>query len=69
MKEADAYVIEELRLYGAPGETHRRVLWVDRYTLPDGSSPDLDFMLEQAQKSGGIDGAAKTISIKKMVYT
>lgn len=63
-----AFLIEELRLYGGPKEVFRRVLWVDYYKRPDGSTPDLDHLIKAAKSEGGIDGGAKTLSIKPMFF-
>ena len=67
--EPVAWDVFELRLYGAPQETQHRVLWVDRYTHPDGSTPDLDGLLEAAKKAGGIDGGAKTLHVRPLYTT
>jgi hypothetical protein len=67
-QEPVAWDVFELRLYGAPLEKQHRVLWVDRYTHPDGSTPDLDGLLEAATKDGGIDGGAKTLYVRPL-YT
>lgn len=53
-----AYDILELRFYGAPGETRRRILYIEHY-----SPGDLAYLLEAAKGDGGIDGACKTLSI------
>ena len=66
--EPVAWDVFELRLYGAPQEKQHRVLWVDRYTQPDGSTPDLDGLLEAAKTEGGIDGGAKTLHVRP-IYT
>jgi hypothetical protein len=66
--EPVAWDVFELRLYGAPQEKQHRVLWVDRYTYPDGSTPDLDSLLEAAKTEGGIDGRAKTLHVRPL-YT
>ena len=66
--EPVAWDVFELRLYGAPQEKQHRVLWVDRYTYPDGSTPDLDDLLEAAKTEGGIDGGAKTLHVRPL-YT
>jgi hypothetical protein len=44
-------------------------LWVDRYTQPDGSTPDLDGLLEAAKTEGGIDGGAKTLHVRPLYST
>lgn len=62
-----AWDIYEQRIYGSPGETRHRVLWVEDYRLDDGSTPDLDWMLETAIK-GGIDAGARTIYVRPLVY-
>jgi len=67
-RQVVAWDILEARIYGVPGETRHRVLWVDEYTQPDGSTPDLDDLLDAAQKQGGIDGGGRTISIRPMFY-
>ena len=67
--EPVAWDVFELRLYGAPQEKQHRVLWVDRYTYPDGSTPDLDDLLEAAKKEGGIDGGAKTLHVRPLYTT
>ena len=64
--ELVAWDVFELRLYGAPQEKQHRVLWVDRYTQPDGSTPDLDGLLEAAKTEGGIDGGAKTLHVRPL---
>ena len=66
MKTLVAWDVYEHRIYGAPGETRHRVLWVDRYKLPDEATPDLDVLLKAAQKEGGIDGSAKTIYVRPL---
>jgi hypothetical protein len=68
-QEPVAWDVFELRLYGAPQEKQHRVLWVDRYTHPDGSTPDLDGLLEAATKDGGIDGGAKTLYVRPLYTT
>lgn len=68
-QEPVAWDVFELRLYGAPQEKQHRVLWVDRYTHQDGSTPDLDGLLEAAKKDGGIDGGAKTLYIRPLYTT
>jgi hypothetical protein len=68
-QEPVAWDVFELRLYGAPQEKQHRVLWVDRYTHPDGSTPDLDGLLEAAKKAGGIDGGAKTLHVRPLYTT
>ena len=67
--EPVAWDVFELRLYGAPQEKQHRVLWVDRYTYPDGSTPDLDGLLDAAKKEGGIDGGAKTLHVRPLYTT
>jgi hypothetical protein len=64
--EPVAWDVFELRLYGAPQQKQHRVLWVDRYTQPDGSTPDLDGLLEAAKTEGGIDGGAKTLHVRPL---
>jgi hypothetical protein len=66
MKKPCAWVVNEIRIYGAPGETRKRVLWVSDYLLPDNTHPDLDYLLNAASQDGGIDGRAKTISVKPL---
>jgi hypothetical protein len=68
-QEPVAWDVFELRLYGAPQEKQHRVLWVDRYTHPDGSTPDLDGLLESAKEDGGIDGGAKTLYVRPLYTT
>jgi hypothetical protein len=68
-QEPVAWDVFELRLYGAPQEKQHRVLWVDRYMHPDGSTPDLDGLLEAATKDGGIDGGAKTLYVRPLYTT
>ena len=63
-----AWDIFESRIYGTPGDTRHRILWVDMYLHADGTTPDLDDLLNAAQKPGGIDGGARTISIRPMFY-
>lgn len=62
-----AWDIYERRLYGAPGEVRHRVLWVDDYRLEDGTSPDLDELLDAARKSE-LDPGAKTIYVKPLMF-
>ena len=62
-----AWDIFESRIYGAPGETRHRVLWVDHYTKADGTdADDLAYLLNGAREPGGIDGGARTISIRAL---
>jgi hypothetical protein len=68
MNKIIAWDIFEYRLYGAIGETNHRVLWVDHYRRQDGSTPDLDWMLEKAKVKGGIDGGASTIHVRPLAY-
>lgn len=67
--EPVAWDVFELRLYGAPQEKQHRVLWVDRYIYPDGSTPDLDGLLDAAKEEGGIDGGAKTLHVRPLYTT
>lgn len=67
--EPVAWDVFELRLYGAPQEKQHRVLWVERYIYPDGSTPDLDSLLEAAKTEGGIDGRAKTLHVRPLYTT
>lgn len=62
-----AWDVYERRIYGAPGETWHRVLWVENYRLADGSAPDLDNLLESARLRG-IDNGARTIHVRPLVY-
>lgn len=62
-----AWDVYEQRIYGAPGETRHRVLWVQDYRMSDGSTPDLDWMLEKARE-GGMDSGARTIHVRALVY-
>ena len=64
-----AWDIYEHRIYGAPGEKRHRILWVNDYKKQDGSTPDLDYLLQAAKTDGGIDGGAKTIHIKPLIYS
>ena len=68
MKKPCAWVVSEQRIFGAPGETRRRILWVSDYLLPDDTHPDLDGLLAAATQEGGIDGRAKTISVKPLFF-
>ena len=61
-----AWDIFEHRIYGSPGETRHRVLWIEHYKRDDGSTPDLDWLLELA-KADKLDGA-KVIHIRPMYY-
>jgi hypothetical protein len=63
-----AYDIFEHRIYGAPGEKRHRILWVDDYKNKDGSTPDLDWLLDLAKKDLGVDGGSKTIHIRPLMY-
>lgn len=67
--EPVAWDVFELRLYGAPQEKQHRVLWVERYIYPDGSTPDLDSLLDAAKEEGGIDGRAKTLHVRPLYTT
>lgn len=67
-KNPVAWDIFESRIYGAPGETRHRVLWVEEYLQVDGTHPDLDSLLEAANRPGGIDGGAKTIHVRPLFY-
>lgn len=60
-----AWDVYERRIYGAPGETHHRVLWVENYRLSDGSTPDLDWMLKMA-RDRGVDEGARTIHVRPL---
>ena len=62
-----AWDVFERRIYGAPGEVHHRVLWVERYKQSDGSTPDLDDLLDAA-RARGIDAGAATIHVRPLVY-
>lgn len=62
-----AWDVYEFRIYGAPGETRHRVLWVEHYRLADGSTPDLDNLLEAA-RIRGLDEGARTIHVRPLVY-
>ena len=61
-----AWDVYERCLYGTPGQTTHRVLWVEYYTRPDGTTPDLDRLLWEA-RDGGI-GGNRTIHVKSLVY-
>lgn len=63
-----AWDVYDRRIYGAPGETRHCVLWVEHYRLPDGTTPDLDELL-QAARNGGIDSGARTIYVKPLHYS
>ena len=63
-----AWDIYEHRLYGAPNEKRHRILWVENYKNKDGLTPELDHLLAAAKQKGGIDGGAKTIHIKPLIY-
>ena len=60
-----AWDIFERRIYGAPGETRHRVLWVEHYRLEDGTTPDLDCLIEAA-KNNELDKAAVTIHVRPL---
>lgn len=62
-----AWDVYERRIYGAPGETRHRVLWVEQYQIEDGTTPDLDHLLAKARESG-IDRGAKTIHVRPLRY-
>lgn len=62
-----AWDIYERRIYGAPGETRHRVLWVSQYKHDDGTTPDLDWLLDAA-KSGGLDEGSRTIHVRPLIY-
>jgi len=62
-----AWDVYEHRIYGAPGEKRHRVLWVEDYRREDGSTPDLDYLLNAA-KEGGIGSGAKTIHVRPLIY-
>lgn len=62
-----AWEIYEHRIYGAPGEKHRRVLWVETFRREDGSTTDLDWLLDAA-RDRGIDPGARTIHVKSLCY-
>ena len=62
-----AWDVYERRIYGAPGEKRHRILWVEDYRLPDGTTPDLDWLLESA-RDGGIESSARTIHVRPLVY-
>lgn len=64
MKTIVAWDIFEKRIYGAPGETRHRVLWVEHYRRPDGSTPDLDWLLQMA-RNDTIEGA-KVIHVRPL---
>jgi hypothetical protein len=66
--EPVAWDVYEHRVYGAPGETRHRVLWVEHYRIQDGSTPDLDWLLKLAYEKGGTDGGAKTIHVRPLIY-
>ena len=61
-----AWDVYESRIYGAPGEKNHRVLWVEHYKRDDGSTPDLDWLLNSA-RNGGLSGG-KTIHVRPLVY-
>lgn len=63
-----AWDVYEKRIYGAPGETRHRVLWVEHYRYEDGSTPDLDWLLKGAKNLGGVDGGAVTIHVRPLMY-
>lgn len=63
-----AWDVYEHRIYGAPGEKRHRILWVEDYRREDGSTPDLDWLLEGARNGEGIDRGAKTIHVRPLVY-
>lgn len=62
-----AWDIYERRIYGAPGETRHRVLWVEDYRIKDGTTPDLDHLLNVA-RTRGVDAGARTIHVRPLVY-
>ena len=66
-EEIVAWDVYEQRIYGSPGETRHRILWVDHHTHPDGSTPDLDWMLKLARE-GGMDSGARTIHVRPLKY-
>ncbi len=64
--ELVAWDVYEQRKYGPSGDKHHRVLWVEHYKLPDGSTPDLDNLLLSART--GETSGGKTIHVKPL-YT
>lgn len=62
-----AWDVFERRIYGAPGEVRHRILWVADYLRDDGSTPDLDWMLELA-RGNDLDSCARTIHVRPLVY-
>lgn len=62
--EIVAWDVFERRIFGAPGESHHKVLWIEHYRREDGSTPDLDWLLEKARE-GGSDGG-KTIHVRPL---
>ena len=67
MNNVVAWDVYERRIYGAPGEVRHRVLWVEHYKLSDGTTPDLNEMLDAARENG-VDKGAKTIHVRPLVY-
>ena len=61
-KEIVAYMIHEVRIYGAPGETRRWTIFVDDYRLPDGTiTGDVQYLLDQLQT--GVHRGGRILSI------
>jgi hypothetical protein len=44
------------RRYGAPGETRHNVLFVEDYRLANGTTPDLDNLLEHYRDNKSTEG-------------
>ncbi len=55
------------RRFGAPGETRHAVLWVEDYELPDGTTPDLDWLLDRYRSDQ--ESEAKTIHVRPLYAT
>lgn len=60
-----AWDVYEHRLYGAPGETSHRILWVDDFRYEDGSTPDLDWILDHA-RSSSVNLGRRTIYVRPL---
>jgi hypothetical protein len=63
-KELVAWDWFHARVYGAPGETRHNVLWVADYRLADGTTPDLDYLLD-VYRAGGL-AEARTIYVRAL---
>lgn len=63
--EIVAWDILEHRIYSAPGEMRHKVLWVEHYRRDDGTTPDLDWLLENA-RNNTLDPGARTIHVRAL---